>query len=416
MRVRESSRRRGGMRIGVGPNRPLEVIVPTGTSDRSIRKVLEQNRDWIDRRLRSVRAVAEQPSVLGLDRPGVVHLNGQTVPVVRRAGRASARLTAGRLVVGGSAAAAAAAVERWYRREAGERIAASVRLWEPVIGVSATTISIRDPSSRWGSCSSRGTLSFSWRLLLAPADILEYVVVHELCHLLQPNHSRAFWALVEQFHPVGGRRRRGCTATATSCTPTGHKLRLQKPQRAAIDVNTLSYGRNLTQKYRKMGRAGAFPGRKTPYQWQPRTRTFACPAGSVSSPGVPPPSPWLTFRRACGWFARSTGQCSTSPAGSSCGRWSCTRSCCFSQADRLTTAELADHLAASNSQAKQLALRLTPPRDRSAQRGERPHQADAAGRGAGRDGQPPRRAGRARAHARDRRRHARRSAAPCSPS
>jgi predicted metal-dependent hydrolase len=201
VRVRESKRRRS-VRISVGPNRPLEVIVPSGMRDRSILKVLERNRSWIDARLQSVRETERRPSQLGLDHPGVVHLNGLTVPVSRREGRAMARLAGGELLVGGGDAEAVTAIERWYRREASDRIRPSVEFRERSIGVNATRISIRDPRSRWGSCSSSGTLSFSWRLLLAPHEILEYVVVHELCHLVQPNHSRAFWALVEEHYPA----------------------------------------------------------------------------------------------------------------------------------------------------------------------------------------------------------------------
>jgi predicted metal-dependent hydrolase len=71
----------------------------------------------------------------------------------------------------------------------------------PYIGVAPKRIQIRDQRSRWGSCSTRGTLSFNWRLVLAPFDVLDYVVVHELCHLREPNHSRRFWRLVELRRP-----------------------------------------------------------------------------------------------------------------------------------------------------------------------------------------------------------------------
>jgi hypothetical protein len=69
------------------------------------------------------------------------------------------------------------------------------------LGVRWSRIEIRDQKSRWGSCSTRGTLSFNWRLVLAPFDVLDYVVVHELCHLREPNHSRRFWKLVEARRP-----------------------------------------------------------------------------------------------------------------------------------------------------------------------------------------------------------------------
>jgi len=71
----------------------------------------------------------------------------------------------------------------------------------PAIGVEPARVQIRDQRSRWGSCSTRGTLSFNWRLVLAPFDVLDYVVVHELCHLREPNHSSRFWKLVEQRRP-----------------------------------------------------------------------------------------------------------------------------------------------------------------------------------------------------------------------
>jgi predicted metal-dependent hydrolase len=67
--------------------------------------------------------------------------------------------------------------------------------------VSFDRLAIRDQRTRWGSCSSRRTLSFNWRLVLAPPEVLDYVAVHELCHLRVPNHSARFWRLVEQRRP-----------------------------------------------------------------------------------------------------------------------------------------------------------------------------------------------------------------------
>jgi predicted metal-dependent hydrolase len=77
----------------------------------------------------------------------------------------------------------------------------------PYLGVSYGDVRIRDQRTRWGSCSARGTLSFNWRLALTPFEVLDYVVVHELCHLREPNHSASFWNLVASRRP-GWRRRR----------------------------------------------------------------------------------------------------------------------------------------------------------------------------------------------------------------
>lgn len=82
-----------------------------------------------------------------------------------------------------------------------------------------TSLTIRDQKTRWGSCSGRGTLSFNWRLILAPPEILDYVVVHELCHLTYMNHSKEFWGLVGSVIPDYKVRRKWLKEN-------GHTLRL----------------------------------------------------------------------------------------------------------------------------------------------------------------------------------------------
>jgi predicted metal-dependent hydrolase len=99
------------------------------------------------------------------------------------------------------------ALECLYRRKAREAFEVEAERHAPRLGVEYDRIEVRNQRKRWGSCSSRGTLSLNWRLVLGPPQVLEYVVVHELAHLLEANHSAGFWALVEgQFGDYEERR------------------------------------------------------------------------------------------------------------------------------------------------------------------------------------------------------------------
>lgn len=92
-------------------------------------------------------------------------------------------------------------LEKRYRNMARDLITRRVAYYHGLTGGSYSKITIRDQKSRWGSCSSLGTLSFNYRLIFAPAGVLDYVVVHELCHLTHMNHSKNFWNMVEKIMP-----------------------------------------------------------------------------------------------------------------------------------------------------------------------------------------------------------------------
>ena len=168
VRVRESTRARR-LRVTVGSG--VEAVVPRHVSDRQLDRFLDEVRPWIERQVR------DRVPRLGLDVPGVVWIGLQ--PQLAPAGD----------------------IERWYREEARRQIAAAVLRESRRLVVRPGRIGIRDPRTRWGSCSARGSLSFSWRLVIAPAEVLEYVVVHELCHLRELNHSQRFYRLLDDARP-----------------------------------------------------------------------------------------------------------------------------------------------------------------------------------------------------------------------
>ncbi len=111
------------------------------------------------------------------------------------------------LVVGGEAESISRRIEAWLRGEARRVLTERAGAQAERLGRSPGRISIRDTRSRWGSCSSAGMLSFSWRLILAPPEVLDYVVAHEMAHLAQRGHGAEFWRIVARLtaHMDAGR-------------------------------------------------------------------------------------------------------------------------------------------------------------------------------------------------------------------
>jgi predicted metal-dependent hydrolase len=186
----------------------VRVIVPERMPLREVAPFVARKQRWIERTLRRYRqAEAEAPNVRLAEGGSVPYLGeelqlrvrvepGRVRPHVARRGPEL------RVAVGERGEEAVRdALERWYRRQARAEVAPRLDAACARAGASYTGLSIRGQRTRWASCSSRGAMSFNWRLLLAPPEILDYVVEHEVAHLEVLGHSRRFWALVARRCP-----------------------------------------------------------------------------------------------------------------------------------------------------------------------------------------------------------------------
>ena len=90
---------------------------------------------------------------------------------------------------------------KWYRRQAQQYIMPRAAYWADEMGLTFNKIFIKDQDSRWGSCSSLKNLNFNWRIIMAPDGVIDYLLIHELAHLREMNHSPAFWQLVGRYDP-----------------------------------------------------------------------------------------------------------------------------------------------------------------------------------------------------------------------
>jgi predicted metal-dependent hydrolase len=153
---------------------------------------------WIADRL------AARPEGAGAYIPGsTVPLEGVDIPLEQTPGSAAARLvdTPSGMAIrsGGEGEAYARRVENLLKRMARERLAHQTGVHARALNLKAPKVGIGDPKSRWGSCTpGRGSIRYSWRLILAPPEILDYVAAHEVAHLVHADHSTAFWGVVER--------------------------------------------------------------------------------------------------------------------------------------------------------------------------------------------------------------------------
>ncbi len=205
-RIRRSDRARRA-RIQVSAD-GVEVVVPRRLPMRDVEPFVEEKRPWIERTLRRMREAEAEHSPPVLEDGEELPFMGERLTLRVHVEPARARPHVARKgdmlhvkVAASDGASLRDALERWYRRQAREEIGPRLDRASARARTSYTTLQIRAQRTRWASCSSTGAMSFNWRLLLAPEEILEYVIEHEVVHLQIHDHSEKFWTELKRRVP-----------------------------------------------------------------------------------------------------------------------------------------------------------------------------------------------------------------------
>jgi len=222
--VVRSGRRRRTLSLSLNPDGQATVAVPMATTVAEIEAFVAKHAGWLVQRKAARAAAPPRPT---LDSGTALQLFEQTLTLqVERVpgSRAEAQSRDACLRVSLpdhlEEAVSDQVIRRvlglWYRRAGLPRMTMDTQKWAEVMDLQAKSVQLRDQKHRWGSCSSNGSIRYNWRLAMLPSDIVDYVIVHELAHLRQPNHSKAFWAEVARFIPNYADRR----ARLNKLTPT----------------------------------------------------------------------------------------------------------------------------------------------------------------------------------------------------
>ncbi|HEX2114751.1 MAG TPA: SprT family zinc-dependent metalloprotease [Alphaproteobacteria bacterium] len=173
------------------------LVLPRGVGLQEGLRFAHDRRGWLAGRLAAM--PTHTPFVDG----SAIPLLGRTVTIRHKPeGRGGVACVGDELHVAGRIEHLARRVRDWLKARARAELSARSHACAARIGRQIARVRIGDPKSRWGSCSAKGGLAYSWRLILAPPEVLDYVVAHEVAHLVEHNHGRRFWALVDSLTPA----------------------------------------------------------------------------------------------------------------------------------------------------------------------------------------------------------------------
>ncbi|GGO54951.1 hypothetical protein SAMN05444398_103187 [Roseovarius pacificus] len=192
--LRRSSRaRRISLRVSRLDGR-VTLTLPQGVRSAAALDFARSKEDWLRAQLQA------QPQMTAVAMGAEIPVEGRLRRIIPATGRRVV-LAENELAVPGAADGVAIRLQAWLKTLARDRLAAASDRYAQALGRPYARITLRDTRSRWGSCSSNGGLMYSWRLIMAAPEVLDYVAAHEVAHLAEMNHSPAFWAHVARLYP-----------------------------------------------------------------------------------------------------------------------------------------------------------------------------------------------------------------------
>jgi len=201
--IRSAKRRK--LTITVERDCSVVVHAPVGISEEKIQKIVESKRQWIYEKTghpQKYRGLPHPPGKELVSGESALYLGRQYRIEVVKKGLAEVRFTQRFLIPAVQEGKRRDALKEWYIDKAKEKIIPRVKLHARELGVDVAGVRIVDNRYRWGSCTLKDNVNFNWRLIKAPMFVIDYVIIHELAHLIEANHTPRFWNIVRTQSPT----------------------------------------------------------------------------------------------------------------------------------------------------------------------------------------------------------------------
>ena len=198
------SKRAKNLSLRITTQRELELVIPNGVSDRAANNFLNNNRNWVEKHAHLIdtrETVSIFPDTISFpicnQKWTVEHMPLLIKGCICKEVDSRLLICSKEFVV----AASVAALQKWLRKKAKSYLPARLAQFSNKLGLKYSKVVVRGQKSIWGSCSADAVISLNDKLLFMQPNVVDYVLIHELCHLVYPNHSRDFWRLVAKFLP-----------------------------------------------------------------------------------------------------------------------------------------------------------------------------------------------------------------------